>query len=193
MGIGFIFAQRYHSAMRFVIGPRKELGVRTVFNILGPLTNPAGAKNQMLGVSDKKLGEILIEVLRRLGSNHVIIVHGMDGLDEVSISTDTWMWELKDGTISNSVISPSELGIQLSSLDKIQVKNSEESYKIFLDVLNGIKGSPQDAVVLNSAVALYAANITESIEGGLSLARTSIEDGKVLQVLESLIDVSNSV
>ena len=147
----------------------------------------------MLGVSDKKLGEILIEVLRRLGSNHVIIVHGMDGLDEVSISTDTWMWELKDGTISNSVISPSELGIQLSSLDKIQVKNSEESYKIFLDVLNGIKGSPQDAVVLNSAVALYAANITESIEGGLSLARTSIEDGKVLQVLESLIDVSNSV
>ena len=193
VGIGFIFAQRYHSAMRFVIGPRKELGVRTVFNILGPLTNPAGAKNQMLGVSDKKLGEILIEVLRRLGSNHVIIVHGMDGLDEVSISTDTWMWELKDGTISNSVISPSELGIQLSSLDKIQVKNSEESYKIFLDVLNGIKGSPQDAVVLNSAVALYAANITESIEGGLSLARTSIEDGKVLQVLESLIDVSNSV
>ena len=103
------------------------------------------------------------------------------------------MWELNDGEITNSVISPSELGIQVSSLDKIQVKNSEESYKIFLDVLNGIKGSPQDAVVLNSAVALYAANITESIEGGLSLARTSIEDGKVLQVLESLIDVSNSV
>jgi len=192
VGVGFIFAQRYHPAMRFVIGPRKELGVRTVFNILGPLTNPAGAKNQMLGISDKQLGGMLIEVLRRLGSRHVIIVHGMDGLDEVSISTDTWVWELRDGKISNSVISPPKLGIQYSSLDKIQVKDLEESHKVFIDVLNGVKGSPQDAVVLNSAVALHAANITESIDDGLSLARISIESGKAFQVLESLVDLSNS-
>ena len=159
IGIGFMFAPNHHSAMKHAAPVRRELGVRTLFNLLGPLTNPANAKRQVMGVFDKALTGKLAHVLQKLGSEHVLVVHGADGMDEISFTGDTFVAELKDGKISEFVLNPKQFGMNIHSLKEIQVQNAEESKAMILDVFNGKQGAARDIVLLNAGAAIYVAGL----------------------------------
>lgn len=192
VGVGFLFAQLHHSAMKHAIGPRRELGTRTIFNLLGPLTNPAGAPNQVLGVFSKQWVRPMAEVLQTLGSNHVMVVHAEDGLDEISIASPTFVAELKDGEIREYTISPEDFGLKTASLDDIRVATAEESLTMVKDVLSGQQGTARDIVCLNSGAAIYVAGLADSHADGVNKAQQAIDSGAAAQRLQQLIDLTNS-
>src|SRR5204863_6339641 len=171
IGIGFMFAPSHHSAMKHAAPVRKELGVRTIFNILGPLTNPAGAPNQLLGVFHPDLVGIQVRVLQRLGSKHVLVVYGKDGMDEVSLGAATMVGELKDGEVREYEIHPEDFGLRMISNRGLKVADAIESKAMLLEALANIEGTPREIVVLNAGVALYAANVAGSIADGIDRAR----------------------
>ena len=192
VGVGFLFAPQHHSAMKHAIGPRKEMRVRTVFNLLGPLTNPAGAPNQVLGVFSGDWVEPLAQVLKQLGSEHVLVVHAEDGLDEISIAAPTRVAELREGAISTYTIAPEEFGLQRAGLAAITVEDAQQSLAMIRAVFDGQPGAAHDIVILNAGAAIYAAGLTSSLADGVSRAADVIQAGKAKQVLESLVAVSNS-
>lgn len=189
--ICFLFAQNYHIAMRYVASVRRELGIRTIFNILGPLTNPAGATMQVLGVYDKELVEPLAKVLNNLGVKSALSVYGIDGMDEISVSDKTCVCEIKDGETKSYEIDPSDFGFEKCSIEDLVGGDPKENARITLDILKGQKGPKRNAVVLNSAAGLYAAGAAESIGDGVKIAEDMIDSGKALQQLENFIEFTN--
>ena len=192
VGIGFLFAVALHGAMKHAIGPRRELATRTVFNILGPLTNPAGAKRQLLGVFDGALTEALAGVLRELGSERALVVHGSDGLDEITLTGPTQVSELRDGQISTRQIHPGDFGLQTVSAEALKGGDADYNARILREVLDGREGPQRDVVLLNAAAAMVVGGLAEDITAGLEVARTSIDSGKARQALDRLVEVSNS-
>ena len=190
-GVGFMFAPQHHQAMRFAIGPRREMGTRTLFNLLGPLTNPAAAPNQVVGVFAREWVEPVARVLAELGSNHVLVVHSDDGLDEISISAPTFIAELKDGLVKTFTIDPSELGFEKQVLSDICVENVNESLAMVRGVLDGLPGPARDIVLLNAGAAIYVAGLADNLTDGITAARTAIDSGEAKTRLERLIAVSN--
>ena len=192
-GFGFLFAPLFHPAMKYAIGPRCEMGIRTIFNILGPLTNPAGAKRQILGVFADSLTERLAMVLGNLGAIHAMVVHGEDGLDEVSVTDKTKVSRWKDSEIDNFSIAPEDFGIWRSTIDHIRGGDKEDNAAITLSILIGEKGPKRDIVLMNSAVALVVGGKTEDLNAAFSIAADSIDSGKALKKLEEVKRVSNSL
>ena len=190
--IGLLFAQSHHGAMKHAAGPRKELGIRTLFNLLGPLSNPANAPNQLLGVFAKKWVEPMARVLQKLGSQHVLVVHAEDGLDEISIASPTLVAELKEGLISTYTITPEQFGFNRNSLGTLGVDSAEESLKIILAVLEGQPGPASDIVALNAGAAIYAANLVDSLAVGVDKAREILVSGAGRRKLEELVVVSKA-
>ena len=190
VGIGFLFAPLLHPAMKHAITPRREIGIRTVFNILGPLTNPADAKYQVLGVYDAKLTEPLAYVLKNLGSKHVFVVHGADGLDEITVTDKTIISELKDGEVRSYVINPEDFGIPKASKSELIGGTIDENTRIALDILHGEKGAKRNIVLLNAGTAIVAGGRASNIEEGIRLAEESIDSDKALLKLEMLIEAS---
>jgi len=184
-GIGFMFAPAHHGAMKNVAAVRKELGVRTIFNILGPLTNPAGAANQLMGVFHPDLVGIQVRVLQRLGSRHVLVVHGKDGMDEASLGAATLVGELKDGDVREYEIHPEDYGLSMMSNRGIKVSNREESRELILEALSGKPGPARDIVALNAGLAIYAGNRAASIDAGLKQAFELIANGAAMAKLEA--------
>jgi anthranilate phosphoribosyltransferase len=193
VGVGFLFAPQHHSAMKHAIGPRKEMRVRTVFNLLGPLTNPAGAPNQVLGVFSPDWVEPLAQVLKRLGSDHVLVVHADDGLDEISIAAPTRVAELRDGEVSVYTVAPEDFGLQRADLGAIAVDDAAQSLEMIRAVFANQPGPARDIVMLNAGAAIYAAGLTASLADGVARAGEVLENGSARQTLEALIEVSNSV
>jgi anthranilate phosphoribosyltransferase len=192
MGLGFMFAPNHHSAMKHVAPIRKELGVRTIFNILGPLTNPAGAPNILMGVFHPDLVGIQIRALQRLGAEHALVVYGRDGMDEVSLGANTLVAELKNGEITEYEIHPEDFGFTMASNRSLRVETSEQSKAMLLGVLDNQLGPARDIVILNAGVALYAANVATSIKDGIASARAAIESGSAKAKLQALIVRTNS-
>jgi anthranilate phosphoribosyltransferase len=192
VGAGFLFAPQHHSAMRHAIGPRREMRIRTLFNLLGPLTNPAGAPNQVLGVFSAVWVEPLARVLQRLGSEHVLVVHAEDGLDEISIAAPTRVAELKDGEITVYTVSPEDFGMQRADMNALTVSDAGESLGMIKAVFDNQAGPALDIVKLNAGAAIYAAGLTTTLAAGVVLAAEVIRDGKAKQVFNSLVRVSNS-
>jgi len=186
-GIGFMFAPNHHSAMKNVAPIRREMAVRTVFNILGPLTNPAGAPNTLLGVFHPDLVGILVRVMERLGAKHVLVVHGRDGMDEVSLGAATLVGELKDGVVSEYEIHPEDFGLHMASNRGLRVGNAEESKAMLLSALANTPGTAREIVVLNAGTALYAANVADSIGSGIDLAREAIGSGAARAKLDEFV------
>lgn len=191
IGIGFMFAPNFHGAMKHAAPVRKELGVRTLFNVLGPLTNPAGADNQVMGVFHPDLVGIQARVLQRLGSHHVLVVNGCDGLDEITISGATSVAELTAGAIREYTIQPSDFGLQTASLDDIRVSNAGEAKTMLLAVLDNQPGTARDIVLLNAGAAIYAAGITTTLADGVQRAAATISSGAAKNKLAELIAFSN--
>ncbi|MEE9120839.1 MAG: anthranilate phosphoribosyltransferase [Syntrophobacteria bacterium] len=191
VGMGFLFAPALHGAMKYAIGPRKEIGIRSIFNILGPLTNPAGANVQVLGVYDKYLTPILAEVLNRLGSRSAFVVYGEDSLDEVSITGRTFVSELKNGQVSNYSIEPEDFGLSRASISEIKGGDAETNRQIVLDVLQGEPGAPRDIVLLNAAAALVAAGMAGDFHEGIKQAAEAIDSGQAMKKLDALIEITN--
>jgi anthranilate phosphoribosyltransferase len=192
IGIGFMFAPNFHGAMKYAAPVRKELGVRTMFNVLGPLTNPAGAENQVLGVFHPDLVGIQARVLQRLGSRHVLVVNGSDGLDEITISGPTNVAELKDGQVNEYTVTPEQFGLQSSPLDSIKVSNIAEAKTMLLDVLENKPGPARDIVLLNAGAAIYAAGVADTLAQGVKKATETIASGAAKSKLTQLVQVSNS-
>ena len=191
IGVGFMFAPLHHGAMKHAIGPRREMGVRTIFNLLGPLTNPAAAPHQLVGVFSDQWLEPLAQVLARLGSRHVLVVHGEDGLDEISIGAATQVAELKDGAVSRYTLTPEQFGLQRTAIDALVVKDADQSLAMLEAVLRDTPGAARDIVLLNAGAAIYAAGLAESIEQGLEMARASIAGGAARQKLDDLVKLTN--
>ncbi len=187
VGIGFMFAPNHHPAMKNVAALRKELGVRTIFNILGPLTNPAGAPNILMGVFHSDLVGIQIRALQRLGAEHALVVYGRDGMDEVSLGASTLVGELKDGHLTEYEIHPEDFGMAMASHRALRVETPEESQAVLQGVLNNEAGAARDIVILNAGAALYAANVATSIKDGIALARQVIESGAAKQKLAQFV------
>ncbi|HCE27823.1 MAG TPA: anthranilate phosphoribosyltransferase [Comamonadaceae bacterium] len=187
VGIGFMFAPNHHPAMKNVAPVRKELGVRTIFNILGPLTNPAGAPNILMGVFHPDLVGIQVRALQRLGAEHALVVYGRDGMDEVSLGAATLVGELKNGEITEYEIHPEDFGLQMASNRALKVETPEQSREMLLAVLNGDAGPAREIVCLNAGVALYAANVAASIPEGIAQARAAIDSGAAKAKLEQLV------
>ena len=192
VGMGFLFAIALHGAMKHAIGPRRELATRTVFNVLGPLTNPAGAKRQLLGVFDGALTEALAGVLRELGSERALVVHGSDGLDEITLTGPTQVSELKDGQVSTRQIHPGDFGLQTVSAEALKGGDADCNARILRGVLDGEEGPQRDVVLLNAAAAIVVGGRAEDITAGLKVAQESIDSGKARQALDRLVEVSNS-
>ena len=192
IGIGFMFAPNFHGAMKHAAPVRRELGVRTIFNVLGPLTNPAGADNQVLGVFHPDLVGIQARVLQRLGSRHVLVVHGKDGMDEISISAETYIAELKDGEIGEYTVHPDQFGLTSASVDLLRVSNADEACEKLLGVLNDEAGAPRDIVQLNAGAAIYVAGLTATLDEGVAKAGQAIASGAAKGKLDQLIALSNS-
>ena len=190
--ICFLFAQNYHIAMKYVASVRKELAIRTIFNILGPLTNPAGATMQVLGVYDKELVEPLAKVLNNLGVKSALSVYGTDGMDEISASDKTFVCEIRDGVTKSYDIDPEDFGFEKCRKEDLVGGDPKENAQITLDILNGKKGPKRNAVVLNSAAGLYVSGVVESINDGVKLAEEIIDSGKALKQLEMFIEFTNS-
>jgi anthranilate phosphoribosyltransferase len=189
-GIGFMFAPNHHPAMKNVAPVRKEMGVRTIFNILGPLTNPAGAPNILMGVFHADLVGIQVRALQRLGAEHAIVVYGRDGMDEVSLGAGTLVGELKDGEIREFEIHPEDFGMVMASNRALKVETADDSKAMLMGVLNNQAGPAKDIVILNAGVALYAANVANTMEAGIALARAAIETGAAKAKLDALVALS---
>ncbi len=191
IGIGYMFAPNFHSAMKYAIGPRKELAVRTIFNILGPLTNPAEAPYELMGVFDESLVEPLAEVLGKLGCKHALVIHG-NGLDEITLEAPTKVAEYKDGHVITYEIKPTDFGIKPAPLKEIMGGSPEDNAKITLSILSGKeKGPKRDVVLLNAGAAIYTAGKAKSIKEGIEIAKNSIDSGKALEKLNKLKDWTN--
>lgn len=193
IGVGFLFAPKHHSAMKYAIGPRKEMGVRTLFNLLGPLTNPAGAQHQLMGVFSDQWLEPLANVLKNLGSEHVLVVNAEDGLDEISINAPTRIAELKNGSVTTYQVTPEQFGFERSPLSTLAVNSVQESLDKLRSILDGKMGAERDIVLLNAGAAIYAADLTDSLESGIGKAKTAIDSGEAKVKLENLIDFSNRI
>lgn len=192
IGISFMFAQSFHKSMKFAAAPRREMGVRNVFNILGPLSNPASAEYILLGVYDEKLLEVMAMVLMNLGVKSAVVVHGNDGLDEITLTDKTKICEIKDGKLIKYDISPSQFGMETAKKSELVGGTAKENAEITLDILNGKKSAQRNIVLLNSAAALYAAEFAKSIDEGIIMAATSIDSGAALKKLEQLKAMTNS-
>ena len=186
IGIAFMFAPNFHPAMRYAAPVRKKLGVRTIFNVLGPLANPASATNQVLGVYEASLTETMAEVLSKLGSKHVMVVHGEDGMDEISISSGTRISELKNKSITTFTIKPTDFGLSMADLKTIQVENVDASKAMMLDVLEGHEGPHRDITLLNAGAAIYVSGLTSTLKEGIEKAKSVIDQGLSLKKLEAL-------
>ena len=196
IGIGFMFAPNHHSAMKHAAPVRRELGVRTIFNLLGPLTNPANARRQVMGVFSQDLTLKLAKVLQNLGSEHVLVVHGADGMDEISFTGDTFVAELKNGKISEYMLNPAQFGLPIHALKSIRVENAEESKAMILDVLGGkasagIQSAARDIVLLNAGAAIYVAGLRANIYEGIAHAAQVIDSGQALAKLNALRAMTN--
>lgn len=187
VGVGFMFAPMHHAAMKHAIGPRREMGVRTIFNVLGPLTNPAGVKNQLLGVYSPRWVEPLAEVLQRLGSRHVMVVHAEDGLDEISIAAPTRVAELRDGRIRSYRLNPEDCGLALAPLDAIRVDDPAASRAMVMGVLAGERGPARDIVLLNAGAALYVSGHAQDMCDGVTLAARAIDSGAARERLDAFV------
>lgn len=186
VGLGFLFAPVFHTAMKNVVGPRRELGIRTIFNILGPLTNPAGAESQLLGVFEPELTATLAGVLAKLGSKKALVVHGTDGLDEVTICGSTKVTELQDGRLNTYFICPEDFGMQTARMEEIIGGDAAKNAKIIMSILQGEQGAKRDIVVLNAAAALSVGGLANSIAAGVAMAADSIDSGKALAKFNDL-------
>lgn len=193
VGVGFLFAQRHHAAMRHAIAPRRELGIRTLFNLLGPLTNPANAPNQVLGVFAKQWVRPLAEVLQQLGSRHVLVVHAADGLDEISIAAPTAVAELKAGKVREYTIQPEDFGLARADLACLRVDTPDASLALIRQVLAGEQGAARDIVCLNAGAALYVAGIAASHAEGVQRAQQAIDSGAAAAKLQQLVDYTNGL
>jgi len=191
IGVGFMFAPAHHSAMKHAIGPRKELAVRTIFNVLGPLTNPAKAPNQVMGVYDKNLVEPIANVLKSLGSRHVMVVHSKDGLDELSIADDTYVAELKDGVVSTYTVNPTDVGLSLGSLNDIAAAGADDSLAMIKDAFAGKEGAAKDIVALNAGAAIYVSGLADSLKTGVEKANQILSNGGAQSKLEEYAAASN--
>ena len=191
IGLGFMFAQAHHSAMRHVVGPRKEIGQKSIFNVLGPLTNPASAKRQVLGVYDKKWMTPIAEVLDELGSEHLLIVHSRDGLDEISLATPTYMTEMRDGKISEYEVSPEDFNFETDTLEGLQVNSPQESLDLAKLALQGEHKKASSMICMTAGAALYVSDIANSLESGVELAKRSVESGEGLKKLNQLVEFTS--
>jgi len=192
-GMGFMFAPNHHAAMKHAAPVRRELGVRTIFNILGPLTNPAGAPNQLIGVFHQDLVGIHVRVLQRLGASHVLVVYGKDGMDEVSLGAATMVGELKDGEIREFEIHPEDFGLTMKSNRGLKVTGAAESKEMILEALANVEGTPREIVTLNAGTALYAANVAASIGEGIERARAAIASGAARKKLDAFVNVTQKL
>ena len=192
-GVGFMFAPNHHSAMKHAAPVRRELGVRTIFNILGPLTNPAGAPNQLIGVFHPDLVGIHVRVLERLGARHALVVYGRDGMDEISLGAATMVGELKDGRILEYEIHPEDFGLHMKSNRGLKVKDAAESKAMLEEALSGAEGTPREIVVLNAGAALYAAGVADSIADGILRARVAIESGEARRRLAAFVALTQKL
>lgn len=192
VGVGFMFAPGHHSAMKHAIGPRKEMAVRTIFNVLGPLTNPAGVPNQLLGVFSEELLEPIAEVLQRLGSRHVMVVHSRDGLDEISCGAATDVAELRDGQIRRFAIRPEDFGLRRSPIDQLKVDDAAQSLAVIRGVLEDQSGPARDIVMLNAGAAIYTAGIAHSLQAGIEMAERAIASGEARNRLDKLVILTQS-
>ena len=193
VGVGFMFAPAHHSAMKHAIGPRKEMGLKTIFNLLGPLTNPAGALNQVIGVYAKKWVRPIAEVLKELGSNHVLVVHSKDHLDEISIAEETYVAELINGSIKEYVIGPEDFGFSKKPLDSLLVSSASESLSIIKQGLLNKNYAASSMIAMNSGAALYASGVAGSLKEGVSVAKNCVESGEGLKKLDELVVFSKSL
>jgi anthranilate phosphoribosyltransferase len=193
IGIGFMFAPRFHMAMKYAAGPRKEMGVRTVFNILGPLTNPASASYQLLGVYDKDLTQLMAGVLQHLGTKRAMVVHGSDGLDEITISGTTRVSELKDGAVKSYDIAPENFGIERVSLAAVKGGDSVENAQIIRSVLDGESGAKSDIVAMNAGAAIYVCGGAQTPEQGIKRAQEILKDGSASVKLKQMITFTNEI
>lgn len=192
VGVGFMFAPKHHGAMKHAIGPRKEMAVRTIFNVLGPLTNPAGAPNQLLGVFSKELVEPLAHVLANLGSHHVLVVHSEDGMDEISIGAPTFVAELKDGVVTSYTIQPEDFGLERTDLASLKVEDAAQSLTVVKSVLENQPGPARDIVTLNAGASLYVAGLADSLAAGVKKAAEVLASGAARTKLDELVKVSNA-
>jgi len=190
IGIGFMFAPAHHPAARFAAAPRRELGTRTLFNLLGPLTNPANAPNQLLGVFAERWVEPLAKVLKSLGSEHVLVVHSDDGLDEVSLAGPTLVSELKDGAVKSYRIEPEQFGLPRQTLESLEVDSPQASLVLVMQALGNQPGPARDMVMLNAGAALYAANVSATLKEGVERARAALADGSVMRKLDEFREAS---
>lgn len=193
VGLGFLFAPAHHGAMKHAIGPRRELGVRTIFNLLGPLTNPACAPNQLLGVYDKTLVEPLAQVSKLLGSRHVMVVHADDGLDEISISSETSVAELVHGEVQTFRLKPESLGFNRAPIDDISVESPEQSMEMIQQVLMNQPGPALDVVLANAGAAIYVSGLEDTLANGIRRAREVVADGSAMNKMNELIEYSRRV
>ncbi|MBT9508344.1 anthranilate phosphoribosyltransferase [Rhodoferax sp.] len=187
VGVGFMFAPNHHPAMKNVAPVRKELGIKTIFNLLGPLTNPANAPNILMGVFHPDLVGIQVRALQRLGAEHAVVVYGKDGMDEVSLGAATLVGELKHGEVTEYEIHPEDFGMVMASNRALKVETPEQSKAMLIGVLDNVPGAPRDIVILNAGVALYAANVADSMKAGVDLARHAIESGAARAKLAQLV------
>jgi anthranilate phosphoribosyltransferase len=192
-GFGFMFAQRFHPSMKFAAGPRREIGIRTVFNILGPLTNPAGATSQLIGVADPALAPTMARVLGLLGSKHALVVHGEGGFDEITLAGASQIWELVDGDIREYTVTPGQMGLDAINIADIRVDGPDESADILRTILAGHDGPARDVVLANAAAALLAADRVSDLKEGVALAARSIDDGEAATVMESFVALSQTL
>ncbi len=192
IGLGFMFAPAHHSAMKHAIVPRKEMQVRTIFNVLGPLTNPAAVPNQLLGVFDQKLCRPIAEVLKALGSSHVMVVHSDDGMDEISMAAKTHVCELKQGVIHEYQIDPADFDLQAKTLDTIKVTDAKASLTLLKSVLDNQSSDAQKIVLLNAGAAIYCAGLAQDMAAGIAQARAVLANGKAKQKLQQLIDFTQT-
>ncbi|WP_225721460.1 anthranilate phosphoribosyltransferase [Candidatus Vallotiella sp. (ex Adelges kitamiensis)] len=186
-GMGFMFAPNYHPAMKNLASIRREMGTKTIFNILGPLTNPAGTPNQLQGVFHRDLVGLQVRVMQRLGANHVLVVYGCDGMDEVSLGAPTQVGELRDGQVHEYQIHPEDFGLKMASKRSLEVANADESKTMLLSALDNTPGTAREIVVLNAGTALYAANVTSSIAEGIRKAREAIASGAAREKVDALV------
>jgi anthranilate phosphoribosyltransferase len=193
VGVGFMFAPAHHSATKYAVGPRKELAVRTIFNLLGPLTNPAHVPNLLIGVYDKRLVSSVAQVMKVLGNHHVMVVHSDDGMDEISIGSPTHVAELKEGKILKYKITPEQFGIKRANNVDIVVHSIDDSFAMMQSALNNETGPARDIVLLNAGAAIYTANLCDSFEDGIKMAEDAISSGKAKKKLEELILLSNDL
>ncbi len=190
--IGFLFAPLLHGAMKYAAPVRREIGIRTIFNILGPLTNPAGAKRQLLGVYDPALTDLMAKVLSRLGSEHAFVVRGEDGLDEITTTAETRVTELKDGTVKTYHIKPEDFGMERADPGDLKGGSADDNAEIILEIFQGKEGPKADIVMLNAAAALVAGGVSKDLNEGIALSRWSLESGAALKKLNALIEMTNS-